>query len=113
MPPQIKSDTMNWIMKIAGFVMSIAIMVSSWFLNQAMGRINEVEKSVKNLELSAATNAGSKFTSSDWINAKSIIDADRSAIDRRLVKLEENNITIKDSLAEIKQLLKERKNDEY
>jgi len=109
MPPQIKNDTMNWILKIGGFIMSITIMVSSWFLNQAMGRLNDVEKSIKSLEISEATSAGSKFTSLDWVNAKTIIDTNQSAIDRRLVKLEENNSTIKDSLAEIKQLLKEKK----
>jgi hypothetical protein len=112
MPPQIKNDTMNWILKIGGFIMSIAIMVSSWFLNEAMGRINSIEKSVKDLEIMEATSSGSKFTTLDWVNAKNSIDSTQSSIDRRLIKLEENNITIKDSLAEIKQLLKEKKLNE-
>ena len=104
-----KNETMSWILKIGGFVMSIAIMVSSWFLNQAWSRINDVEKSVKGLELSAATIAGSKFTAMDWAAAKSALDADRNTIDRRIIRLEENSVVIKDALIEIKQILKEQK----
>jgi hypothetical protein len=108
MPPQSKHDTtVNWVLKIGGFIMSIAIMVSSWFLNQAMERITNIEKSIKELELSAAIVSGSKFTASDWSTAKTVLDADRNAIDRRIVRLEENSVVIKDSLAEIKQILKE------
>jgi len=104
-----KNDTINWVLKIGGFIMSLAIMVSSWFLNQAMGRINDIEKSVKSLEINAALIAGSKFTATDWSNAKTILDADRNAIDRRIVRLEENSVVIKDSLMEIKEILKEQR----
>ena len=106
---QVKSETMSWILKIGGFIMSIAIMISSWFLNQAMSRINNIENSVKVLELNNATIAGSKFTASDWATAKTVLDADRNAIDRRIVRLEENSVVIKDALMEIKQILKEDK----
>lgn len=109
---QSKNEAMNWILKIGGFIMSIAIMVSSWFLNQAMGRINDIEKSVKQLELTAATVAGSKFTAGDWATAKSVLDADRAVIDRRIVRLEENSVVIKDSLTEIKEILKEKRRNE-
>jgi hypothetical protein len=109
MATPIKTETMNWILKIGGFIMSIAIMISSWFLNQTMSRINDVEKSIKSLELSNATIAVSKFTTTDWANAKTVLDADRSAIDRRIVRLEENSVVIKDALIEIKQILKEQK----
>jgi hypothetical protein len=109
MAPTIKNETMSWIGKIGGFIMSIAIMTSTWFLNQATQRISNVENSIKTLELSNATIAGSKFTSTDWANAKSVLDADRNAIDRRIIRLEENSIVIKDALIEIKQILKDQK----
>jgi hypothetical protein len=109
MTSPVRNETMSWVLKIGGFIMSIAIMISSWFLNQAMQRINNVENSIKVLELSNATIAGSKFTATDWANAKSVLDADRNAIDRRIVRLEENSAVIKDALIEIKQILKEQR----
>jgi chaperonin cofactor prefoldin len=107
MPSPIKNETMSWILKIGGFIMSITIMLSSWFLNQAMTRISNIEVAVKSLELNNATSVGNKFTNTDWANAKTILDNERNSIDRRIVRLEENSIVIKDALLEIKQILKE------
>ena len=98
---------MTWVLKIGGFIMSITIMLSSWFLNQAMTRISNIEVAVKSLELNNASLSGSKFTTADWANAKTVLDNERNAIDRRIVRLEENSIAIKDALLEIKQILKE------
>jgi hypothetical protein len=108
MTSAIKNETISWVLKIGGFIMSIAIMVSSWFLNQAMARINNIEIAIKSLEMKNAATDGSKFTVSDWANAKSILDSDRNAIDRRIIRLEENSVVIKDSLLDIKQILKEK-----
>jgi hypothetical protein len=106
---QTKSETMSWVLKIGGFIMSIAVAVSSYFLNSTMNKINELDKRVNSMELSNAAISGNRFTSNDWTTAKAIIDADRNAIDRRIVRLEENSVVIKDSLVEIKQILKETK----
>lgn len=99
-PEQTTSST--WTLRIGSFVMSIAIMVSSWFLNQAWERINNIEKSIRDLELATATTNGTKFTANDWANAKSILDADRLAMDRRVIRLEESLPTIKETLIDIK-----------
>lgn len=96
------TSSTTWTLRIGSFVMSIAIMVSSWFLNQAWERINTIEKSVRALEIASATTNGTKFTANDWANAKSILDADRLAMDRRIIRLEESLPTIKESLIEIK-----------
>jgi hypothetical protein len=102
----IKNDTLNWSLKIAGFVMSIAIMVSSWFLNEAWSRINEVEKTVHKLEIESASVESNKFTNNDWAKAKLILDSERSDFDRRLIRLEESIPVIKDSLLSIKDSIK-------
>jgi hypothetical protein len=100
-----KTEIMTWTIRIGSFIMSIAIMVSSWFLNQAWTRITNVEKSVHALELNSATVSGNRFSSNDWIVAKSIIDGERMAMDRRIMRLEESLPVIKDSLIDIKKSL--------
>ena len=107
MAPQVKNETMSWIVKIGGFMVSIAVMVSSYFLNSTMNKMNEMDNRISSLELAGATVSGNRFTSTDWATAKSVMDADRNAVERRLIKLEETSSTIKDSLLEIKSILKE------
>jgi hypothetical protein len=107
----IKTDptTASWILKISSFVMSIAIMISSWFLSQAWDKINTIEKSVHELEITAALTNSTKFTNNDWASAKSVLDADRLAMDRRIIRLEESLPSIKDSLIEIKNSIQREK----
>ena len=83
-------------------------MASSWFLNQAWGKINKVEDSLHSLELISAANTTNKFTQSDWTTNKTIIDNERLALDRRIMRLEETNTVTKDTLIEIKQLLEKK-----
>lgn len=107
MPPSTKTtDTISWIIRIGSFIMSIAIMVSSWFLNQAWTRINNNEQSIRTLELKAAEISGNRFSTTDWSYQKTLLDNERLAMDRRLIRLEESLPVIKDSLLEIKQSLK-------
>ena len=98
-----KIDVTTWIIKIGSFFMSIAIMVSSLFLNQAWNRISNVEDSVHELQIATATMQGNRFSSKDWTDAKTILDAERLAMDRRVIRLEESLPIIKDTLIEIKQ----------
>jgi hypothetical protein len=102
-----KTELVSWIIRIGSFVMSIAIMVSSWFLNQAWNRITEVEHAVKALEITSASTNGNRFTTNDWVTAKSILDTERLAMDRRIIRMEESIPAIKDSLIEIKAQLRE------
>ena len=97
----IKSESNVWLIRIGGFAMSIAIMVSSWFLNQAWDRINKVEDIVHTLELNSASSNSNKFTNTDWITAKAVLENNQQAIDRRVMRLEENSTVIKDSLIRI------------
>lgn len=109
MPPQIKNETMSWILKIGGFMVSIAVAVSSYFLNSTMNKMNEMDERINAIELSNATISGTKFTSNDWATQKAFIESDRNALDKRILKLEENSAVIKESLIEIKSILKEKR----
>lgn len=95
-------------LKIIGFMMSIAIMVSSWFLSQAWDRISAIEKSVHQLEITNSASTANKFTASDWIAAKATLDAEQNALDRRIMRLEEALPVIKESLIEIRDTLKKQ-----
>ena len=104
-----KENIINWTLKIGSFIMSIAIMITSWFLNQAWNRIGAVEDKVHEIELTNVQITSSRFTSSDWTNAKTVLDSDRLALDRRIIRLEESLPAIKESLIEIKQAINEKK----
>lgn len=97
-----------WILRIGSFLMSVAIMVSSWFLNQAWNRINEIEKSVHKLEIETATTNGNRFTSSNWADAKAILDAEKLSLDRRVMRLEESIPVIRESLLELREIAKKK-----
>lgn len=98
---KIQSATNTWIIRIGTFIMSIAIMFSTWFLSQAWDRINTMEKSIRTLEISMATAQSNRFTSMDWITNKTILDSEKLAIDRRVMRIEETNAAVKDSLIRI------------
>lgn len=101
-------NVINWTIRIGSFVMSIAIMISSWFLTQAWDKISNVEKEVTKLQIVTATMEGNRFSSKDWSDAKSVLDGERLVLDRRIIRLEESIPVIKDSLIEIKQTLKKQ-----
>ncbi len=109
MAPPTKLETMPLILKIGGFMVSIAVAVSSYFLNSTMNKMNEMDKRINLIELNAATISGTKFTSSDWATQKAFLDADINTLDRKILKLEENGIFIKESLIDIKAILKNQK----
>jgi len=106
MAPPVKNVTMSWILKIGGFIMSVALAVSNYFLKTTMDKISEMDKRINVLELSNATNSGTKFTTADWATQKAFIESDRNSLDKRVLKLEENSLVIKEFLIEIKSILK-------
>lgn len=97
-----QAANVKWSDKIFPVVMAISIAASSWFLNQAWTKITTLEGKVQTIEVTMATTAGNRFTSNDWVTAKSLIDTDRNSLDRRIMRLEESLPVIKDTLLEIK-----------
>jgi len=98
---KLQNITNTWIIRVGSVVMSIALMFSTWFLSQAWDRINNMEKSIRSLEISMATAQSNRFTNMDWITNKTILDSEKLAIDRRVMRIEEANVAVKDSLIRI------------
>lgn len=102
-----RETTSYWTNRVVSILLSISIAVTSFFLKTAWDRINEVEISVHRIELDTATNHGNRFTSTNWVESKAILDAERLALDRRVMRLEESLPVIKDSLIAIEKKVTE------
>ena len=98
----------QWMFTFGGLIMSVAMMVSSWFLNEAWSKITNAENKIQALELTSAADHATKFNMTDWNSAKTIMDNDRMALDRRLMRVEENSTVIKESLNRIESGLKNK-----
>ena len=100
---ELRTILTSWIIRVgAPLLMSIALAISSWFLTQAWNRIGAIEKAVTELQISSATTNGNRFTSTNWVEAKTILDSERLAQDRRIIRLEESLPIIKESLLELR-----------
>lgn len=98
----VESDTSPLVKHLFPIIMSMSITATSWFLNQAWSKISIVETKIQAIELKAAETGGNRFTSNNWVDAKAILDNERAALDRRIMRLEESLPVIKDTLIEIK-----------
>jgi len=105
---EVRKEMAGWAFKLTGFVMSITIMITSWFLNQAWDRINKIESAIQVLEIRDAKHDSSTVASVDWIRSKDVIDNKSNELDRRITRLEESLPVIKDSLLDIKNTLKSK-----
>lgn len=81
--------------------------LSAWFLNQTWTKISILENKVQAIELSTAAITANRFTSGDWVTQKNLLDAERMSMDRRIIKLEETTVYIKDSLVRIENIITE------
>ena len=110
-PLQKNTELIGWFIRIGGFVMSIAVAVSSWFLKDLWTKYENIDNAVRRLEIQSATTSGNRFTSNDWMAAKGIIDTERTALDRRIVRLEESLPTIERALLKIEGTIDKLHND--
>lgn len=101
-----KQVVIDWTLKIASFIMSIAIMISSFFLTKAWDKISNIETKVAKLELDYGVHSTSQFTYKQWVEAKTNLDNERNAMDRRLIRIEETYPTINNAIIEIKQSIR-------
>ena len=101
----------NYLQRILSILTSVGLAISGWFLTTAYNQLDQLNNRVQTIELKQAETSGNRFTSADWTNAKTIIDADRLALDKRLIVVEENNRQVREMLVEIKQDLKEIKSN--
>ena len=100
-----KLKVLTWIIRA---LMALSITMTSWFLSQAWEKINENAKDISELKLIQAESKGQLFTASDWATAKMLIDNEKLAMDRRIIRLEESIPVIKESLIDIKQTIQKK-----
>jgi hypothetical protein len=106
MTTQFKSSDI-WLIvhRIATLLMPVMLAIAGYFLSDVFGKFRSLEKSVHALQLWRAETTGSRFSTSDWTTAKTIIDAERIAHDRRITRLEETIPPIREGMIRIEQKL--------
>lgn len=111
---QLKTETLiDWTIKGASFIMSIAIMISSFFLTKAWEKISNLEKDIIELKIESGKVQSNRFSSNDWVNAKTILDTERLAMDRRIIRIEETYPTISESISEIRQSIRKIEDEHH
>lgn len=97
----------GYLLKGLSLATSIGLAISSYFLADCYTRLGAVESNVINLRIDAATVSSNRFTSGDFVKAKSQIDEVQLQNERRILTLEEHNKSIQALLQEIRADVKE------
>ena len=95
--------------KILTFFTTVAIAVTSWFLNQTLTKIDSLDHRVYAIEFNRAKDTSNNFTNRDWQDAKSVIDNEKFLTEKRIIILEQSIPQIKESLIRIEKSI-ERNN---
>lgn len=82
--------------------------IGGFFLSESWTKITKIEKDVVALQLVDAKN--NLFTYAEWKIEKDNIMTEKLISERRLYKLEENVVVIKDSLIKIQNMLEKNEN---
>jgi hypothetical protein len=110
--PNILKTENKWLTNILSIVCTIGLMISSFFLKECWDNLKTTQKDIQTLEITSATTAGNRFTSNDWIAQKNLLDAEKLAMDRRLMRVEESLPFIRDSLGRIEASINKHLEDE-
>ena len=97
------------LLKALSFLTAVGLAVSGWFLKDTYEKMYEMREDITELQISSERVSASRFSSSDFVKAKEIIDSQIIATDRRVLVLEESQKTIKEYLSEIRSDIKEIK----
>lgn len=97
------------LLRILSLLTAIGVAVSGWFLKDTYQKMDSMRTDIGALQIASARVEGSRFSSSDFVKAKEIIDAQIVSTDRRVLVLEESQKTIREYLQEIRTDLKEIK----
>jgi hypothetical protein len=99
--------TWRVVMGTIGFVTMLTVGVIGWFLREAAIKQdkfnNDIEKRVRDVETLQSQSAASRFSVSDWINAKALLDERDATLDKRLTRQEDAMMVIKDELSKLNQ----------
>ena len=97
------------LLKILSLLTTIGVAVAGYFLTDTYKKMDAMRVDINDLQISSARVEGSRFSSSDFVRAKEIIDSQIVATDKRVLVLEESQKTIREYLTEIRSDLKEIK----
>lgn len=99
------------ILKALSFLTSLGLAVASYFLTDTYKKMDDMRVDITQLQIKAEKIEENRFSVSDFVRAKEIIDSQIVATDKRVLILEEGQKTIKDYLFEIRSDIKEIKRD--
>ena len=85
--------------------------LSGFFFNETYKRLITLEGSVQKLQTETAVITSNRFSSTSWLEQKTILDNERLVLDRRIIILEQNNGFIRESLTRIENLISEHIKD--
>jgi hypothetical protein len=98
------------LIKALSFLTSIGLAITGYFLADTYAKMDGMRKDITELQISSERVIASRFSSSDFVKAKEIIDSQIVATDKRVIALEESQKTIKEYLYEMRADIKDIKN---
>lgn len=104
-------ETINWIFKAAQVLAGLALPIIAWAWTTTWAKIATIEKDIVQLRVDMAQMQSNRFTSGDWISAKTNMDERDNELDRRMTKNEEIIINMKETVQEMKVEQKTRFNE--
>lgn len=104
-----QKSKLEWVFRIVvsvtGTATMIAVLSIGWFLRdiyiQQKHFNRDVDERVRLLELHRAEVAIGKFTTSEWLTAKSVIDERASNLDKRITRTEDAVVGVREALGRI------------
>lgn len=101
-----------WVNRWFNIIVTIAMGVSCYFLNETVTSIKSLDIRVSAIELNNASFNGNKFTAADWSIQRALIDADKLTTEKRITVLESTIPQIKESLIRIENAV-EKQNQKF
>ena len=86
-------------------IMSISMPAAGWLFTQAFSTVGAMKAEIHDIQIKQAETAGNRFTSTDWTEAKTNLDRERSLLDSRTTRLEEALQNQKEQLIRIENKL--------
>lgn len=101
--------TRDLLIKALSFLTSVGLAVSGYFLADTYAKMDDMRKDITQLQLHAERVDSNKFSPTDFMKAREVIDSQLISTDRRIIALEEGQKTIKEYLTEMRTDIKDIK----
>ncbi len=91
----------QWGAWIFRYLLGAGVLVICWFCREIWQNQRDLKNDIQIINIDRASERASKFTASDWNAAKTLIDAQFNAVERRTFKLENSAERVNESLQRI------------